>query len=197
MNNRLRSVLIAVQLLGACAALAQRVPPAEESTNPQPSSLALNTTADTSLSPDSGNPAIAVSPSLLDFGTIPVGSTRELPCTVRNVACGILTGAASVAAPFHIVEGSPYNLSNRQTQVITVRFSPKSPGMHMTVIRLTNDGASITVMGSANSRLRKSPTRPDSPPHTSPVPPATPPPRQNLRLLAVVPEPPSSGKFAR
>jgi hypothetical protein len=107
---------------------------------------------------DPNRPAIAISPRVLDFGSVPVGNIKELSFTIRNMGAGILTGTANVPAPFNICEGGAYVLKDPQAQVITVQFAPKSIGMHMAVVHLT-DGATVTVMGSAAPALRKAPAR--------------------------------------
>jgi hypothetical protein len=46
--------------------------------------------------------------------------------TVKNIGDGTLTGSASASAPFSIVSGGSYSLTNGQSQTVTVRFSPTS-----------------------------------------------------------------------
>ena len=167
MKKRLCGILVVTQLMGVWHAVAEANAP---TTKKQPCAIQADTsplaTANTGCT--STNPAIAVSPRSLDFASVAVGRTRNLTFTVQNVGVGSLTGAAEVAAPFRIVGGSPYVLQNSQSQVITVQYLPKATGMNLTVVRLTGGGAaSVTVTGSA-----------------FPAPRATPPPPQNLRLLA-------------
>ena len=132
----------------------------------QPPVILVHTNQATVPSKDRTNRAIVVSHRTLDFGSIPVGSMKELTITVRTVGAGLLSGAANVSAPFNVPAGSPYVLKYPQSQAITVRYAPKSMGMHMTVVHLTGgDGATVTVMGSAAPR--RAPAAP-----------------QNVRLLA-------------
>ena len=138
----------------------------------QPPVILVNTNQATAPGKDRTNRAIAVSHRTLDFGSVPVGSMKELTFTVQTVGAGLLSGTANVSAPFNVFAGSPYDLKYPQSQAITVQYAPESMGVHMTVVHLTGgDGATVTVMGSAAPR--GAPARPRAP--------AGP---QNLRLLA-------------
>jgi hypothetical protein len=120
--------------------------------------------------------AISISPRNLDFGSVPVGNSNELSFMVRNAGARLLSVGASVSPPFNLLGGSTFVLKPGQSQVITVQYAPKSPGMHMTVVHLTGaDAASVTVMGSAAPRLPSAPARRRAP---------TQPQDQGLRLLA-------------
>jgi hypothetical protein len=119
----------------------------------QPPAILVNTNQATVPSQDRTNRAIAVSQRTLYFGSVPVGSVKELTFTVQTVRAGLLSGAANVSAPFNVPAGSPYVLKYPQSQTITVQYAPKSMGVHMTVVHLTGgDGATVTVMGSAVPR---------------------------------------------
>jgi hypothetical protein len=107
---------------------------------------------------DHTRPAISLSRRNLDFGSVAVGTTNTLSFTVQNVSPGVLSCAANVSAPFSILGGSPSVLGQAQAQVITVQYAPKSLGMHMAVVHLT-DGATVTVVGSSASSSRKPPRR--------------------------------------
>ena len=72
-------------------------------------------------------PGLTVTPASLAFGSVNVGSTRDLTVTVRNSGSGTLTGSASTAAPFSVVGTASYSLAADQTATITVRFSPPRP----------------------------------------------------------------------
>jgi len=137
----------------------------------QPPVILVNTNQATAPGKDRTNRAIAVSHRTLDFGSVPVGSMKELSFTVQTVG-GFISGTANVSAPFNVFAGSPYDLKYPQSQAITVQYAPESMGVHMTVVHLTGgDGATVTVLGSAAPR--GAPAR-----HRAPAGP------QNLRLLA-------------
>ena len=123
--------------------------------------ILVNTNQATVPSQNRTNRALAVSHRNLDFGSVPVGSMKELTFSVQTVGAGLLSGAANVSAPFNVPAGSPYVLKYPQSQAITVRYAPKSTGMHMTVVHLTGgDGATVTVMGSAAPR--RAPAAPEA-----------------------------------
>ncbi len=173
MTKRLYGILLGTQLLGTSIAVAQQdIRPVP---NPQRSGIQLRAAAGTTGLGKSGtNAAIAIAPRILDFGAIAIGNSKRLSFSVQNAGVGILSGAANVSAPFNIVGGSPYQVSNSQTQTITVQYAPKSMGIYIAVVHLTGGGgASITVMGSAAPGSPKAPTRRRAP--------ASP---KNLRLIA-------------
>ena len=172
LNKGLCGILVAAQLLGGWLAVAQTT--AHSTARQRPSAMRLNTAPTAVAATSRTDPAIAVSPRILDFLSVPVGSARNLSFTVQNVGGGILAGAAKASGPFAIVGGSPYVLGGSQSQVITVQYLPRTSGMDMAVIRLMGGaGASITVAGSAV------PTRP-----TAPASPTAPGPPLNLRMVA-------------
>ena len=151
MNLPTYSLLVALQFAGP------RIATAQTDTGPQAPVILANAYQATISSHDPTESAIVISPRALDFGSVPVGNIRELAFTVRNLGAGVLIGAATVSAPFRI-QGSAYTLKDPQAQVITVQYAPKSIGMHMAVVHLT-DGATVTVMGSAAPPLHKVPAR--------------------------------------
>jgi photosystem II stability/assembly factor-like uncharacterized protein len=71
-------------------------------------------------------PINIVSPDSLDFGTVTIGGSADKTFSVQNVGGGTLSGSASTTAPFSIVSGGSYNLTEGQSQNVTVRFSPTS-----------------------------------------------------------------------
>lgn len=96
--------------------------------------------------------AITVTPSSLNFGSIALGSSADLTVTVQNSGSATLSGSASVAAPFSIVSGSPYNLAAGQSQVITVRYTPTVAGTNVQTMALTGgNGASCQLTGSSSA----------------------------------------------
>ncbi len=164
MNKHVHGLLIATQLLASWIAVAQtNAPPV---TNGGPA-VVYATNQQT-------RQAIAAFPSLLDFGTVALGSTNQLSFTLQNAGGRPVAGMAAVAAPFSIVAGHSYLLNASQDQEITIQYAPKSLGIHMAVVRLTGGGgATVTVMGSA---VRAVPAR-----RSRPAEPLSP---QNLRFIA-------------
>jgi hypothetical protein len=90
-------------------------------------------------------PAIAVTPSFDDFGTVAVGSTADRVFTVTNTGAGTLSGSASTAPPFSIVAGGSYNLAAGAGQNVTVRFQP-------TAVAIATGNANFTYSGGHVSR---------------------------------------------
>jgi hypothetical protein len=83
-------------------------------------------------------PAISISPSSQDFGTVAIGATNDMTITVQNVGGGTLEGAANVSAPFSIVNGSTYSLGSGASRPITIRFAPTSVGTSTKTVTFSN-----------------------------------------------------------
>ncbi|MBI4589188.1 MAG: choice-of-anchor D domain-containing protein [Candidatus Rokubacteria bacterium] len=94
-------------------------------------------------------PAIAVTPTSLNFGNVPVGSSADLDLTVKNAGGDVLMGSASTSAPFSIASGGSYSLPAGQSQTVTVRFSPTAAGAFAGNVTFTSNGgnASSAVTG--------------------------------------------------
>lgn len=93
-------------------------------------------------------PAIEVTPSSADFGTVAVGDSVDATFVVKNTGTGALTGQASAVAPFSIVAGGTYSLAAGQTQNVAVRFRPTSAGAFAGNVAFTGGGgASRAVRG--------------------------------------------------
>jgi hypothetical protein len=163
MNRLSRGIFAAVQLAATWMAVAQTG--TDPGSGHQAPIILANNDRAMVPSDDGTSPAISISARMLDFGSVPVGSSNELSFMVQNVGARILTVQASVSSPFSVP--SNFVLQPAQTQVITVRYAPKSAGMHMTVVHLAGAGqATVTITGSADPRLprvparRRAPTRP-------------------------------------
>jgi len=94
-------------------------------------------------------PVLSVAPSSLDFGSIAVGTTKDLTFTVQNTGGGTLSGTAGASPPFSIVGSNSFNLAANQSTDITVRFSPTSAATFNSNVSFTSNGgnASPTVTG--------------------------------------------------
>jgi hypothetical protein len=96
------------------------------------------------------NATISVGPASYDFGSVQAGSSTNFTITVQNIGGGVLSGSASLSAPFSIVGTSSYSLASNATQNITVRFAPASAGNFNQSVNFTGGGgASVPVGGSA------------------------------------------------
>jgi len=71
-------------------------------------------------------PVCNVSPDTLDFGSVTLGTSRDLTFALTNIGGGSLTGSVSASCgPFSIVSGEgAYGLGNGDTLFVTVRFEP-------------------------------------------------------------------------
>jgi hypothetical protein len=93
-------------------------------------------------------PVLTVTPTSLAFGSVSVGSSKDLTVTVKNVGGGTLAGSASTSAPFSVVGAASYSLGANQTTVLTVRFSPTAPGAASRNLSLTGaGGGSVSLSG--------------------------------------------------
>ena len=89
-------------------------------------------------------PVIGVTPASLSFGTVPVGSSKDLSFTVQNVGGGTLTGSASTAAPYSIVSGGSFSLGAGASQTVVVRFSPTATGSTTGAVAFTSNGGNVS-----------------------------------------------------
>jgi hypothetical protein len=95
-------------------------------------------------------PLISVAPTNLAFGAIVTGSTTSQVFTVQNVGAGVLSGSATVAAPFSIASGGSYSLAAGQRQTVVVGYSPIVAGSNFAVVSFSGGGgATAGVTGSA------------------------------------------------
>lgn len=95
-------------------------------------------------------PVISVTPASMDFGSVQVGSTKDMLFFVQNTGGGTLSGSASVAAPFSVVSGSPYSVGSGQSRTVTVRYTPTTTQIHTQSIVFTGgSGATGQVTGNA------------------------------------------------
>jgi len=96
--------------------------------------------------------AIAVSPSVLNFGLVPVGKTTSHTLKVQNVGEGLLTGTVTVGSPFS-VDPQAYSLGKGKSRSLTVRYQPTAQETNTQWVVFS--GASTTtvaVVGYAHQR---------------------------------------------
>ncbi|MEW6297988.1 MAG: choice-of-anchor D domain-containing protein [Thermodesulfobacteriota bacterium] len=112
---------------------------------------------------------LSVAPTQLDFGTVPVGQSKDLSFQVTNSGADTLTGEAQVGFDldfFSIVSGGQFsNLGPGQSQTVTVRFSPTEPVTMTGGISVTSncgsDLVSVTGTGAVAPQLAVSPNQLD------------------------------------
>jgi hypothetical protein len=106
------------------------------------------------------NPVLYVAPMALDFGPVARQTVATNTFVVENMGVGILTGTASVAAPFKIISGGAYALSANEAQVVTVVYTPSGAPSDTQTVKLTGGGgAKATVTGKPGPDPVKKPKR--------------------------------------
>lgn len=123
--------------------------------------LGANTNNQVNLINSVAPPQLVINPSGLGFGSIIVGQTSNQLFSVINTGGLALTGTATVAGPFNIDGGIPYNVAPGQTGAVTVTFAPASAGNFTNnVIFAGNGGAStnqVTGTGIAPGQIAVTP----------------------------------------
>jgi hypothetical protein len=113
-------------------------------------------------------PTLQVTPGLLDFGVVEVGSSATQMCVLENIGGGWANGTATVAPPFGIISGSPYSLYGLSAVAVFVRYSPTAPGTNVATITYTNwfltgesPGTTCTATGIGSLLLEEALDAPD------------------------------------
>jgi len=85
-------------------------------------------------------PVLSVTPTLLDFGNVVVGQSKNLDFTVRNTGGGTLIGSAPAFGLGFSIVGSPsFSLAAGASATVTVRFSPAFSADFFSVAPFTSD----------------------------------------------------------
>lgn len=72
-------------------------------------------------------PLISVTPSSLDFGSVPVGATRYLSIEVKSPGTATLhLSALTATGPFATVEEAPLEVAAGTSRALSIAFAPKS-----------------------------------------------------------------------
>jgi hypothetical protein len=81
-------------------------------------------------------PKCQVTPTVLDFGTVVVGSHEDATFTIQNVGTGQLKGSVSeTCEPYSIISGGgSYKLGAGESVTVTVRFEPANDGTHVCTV---------------------------------------------------------------
>jgi len=88
-------------------------------------------------------PAIEVQPTALNFGSVNVGLTVDLPLTVRNTGNATLnvTGITSSNSRFSVTSATSFNVAAGGQQMVTVRFSPTSSGAQTGALSIASNAS--------------------------------------------------------
>src|SRR5260370_40751238 len=93
-------------------------------------------------------PQLAISPSILDFGTLVVGSSAQASFVVSNLgAASVTNGVATITAgPFTILspDASGFSLAGFGSTNLVVRFAPTSSGSFSNAVVFTSNGGNST-----------------------------------------------------
>jgi hypothetical protein len=85
-------------------------------------------------------PTINATPTRIDFGSVNLGQSGRKAITIKNSACGGVTGTATVSPPFYISSGANYDVSCGASAQVTVEFRPEVYGHYEDVVVLTGGG---------------------------------------------------------
>jgi hypothetical protein len=101
-------------------------------------------------------PACEVSPAALAFDTVAVGSSEDLPFTIKNIGGGRLTGTVTACGgDFTLVGPASYDLGPADTARFTVHFAPTTMGSKRCTINTGSANCSgIVASGFASSGIR-------------------------------------------
>jgi uncharacterized repeat protein (TIGR01451 family) len=89
-------------------------------------------------------PQLSLSPASLAFGPIIVGQTNTQTFQIINTGDLTLTGTATSTVPFRVSSGSPFTVLARQTNLISISFTPVSAGNFSNVVTFTSNGGNST-----------------------------------------------------
>lgn len=90
---------------------------------------------------DVGRPVPAITPWVLDFGSVAVDTVRALALTVTNDGVGTLTGSVVArGSGYRVVSGSPFSLEPGERQEVVVAFEPITGGSSSGQFVLTAGG---------------------------------------------------------
>ena len=98
-------------------------------------------------------PVCDVDPTSLDFGLIDVDSFFDITFEITNDGGQTLTGTVSESCDhYSIISGEgAYSLTAGQTQVVTVRFQPTSPGVKLCTIDTGAECANVDCTGEGDA----------------------------------------------
>jgi len=105
-------------------------------------------------------PAVALAPTALSFGQVPVGDTDEHVVTLRNTGTDVLTvtdlSSSNAAVSVTSTDALPFTVAPGAVASLTVTFAAKSVGAVTATISVTDDAPgspqSISVTGSGQAR---------------------------------------------
>jgi M6 family metalloprotease-like protein len=78
------------------------------------------------------NTVCPAQPSILDFGSVPIGCYADASLTIRNDSTGTLTGDVTESCDHYSIlsGGGPFSLATGESLQVAVRFEPTAMGTH-------------------------------------------------------------------
>jgi uncharacterized protein (TIGR03437 family) len=106
--------------------------------------------------PPSAGPAIDIAPASLDFGTVAIGQSKDLPLTIRNTGGGMLNVSAMATGDVQFtiaVSPPPFSVPAGGMQTVTIRFAPGWVGPQLAYLTISSDDpaksrTTVTLTGS-------------------------------------------------
>ncbi len=94
-------------------------------------------------------PKCQVTPTLIDFGDVPIGTYVDRTFVIKNVGGGVLKGEVLEVFPYYSIVsgGGKFSLGIKDSLVVTVRFAPTKTGFHRCVIYTGTECATVTCRG--------------------------------------------------
>jgi hypothetical protein len=100
-------------------------------------------------------PAQLEFPSLLDFGTVPVGDTREMQVVLRNSGGKTVHLKPTLNSPWGLVDPLPISISGGETKKIRIAFSAVSSGVFAAKFSIDGDSkGAISLRGASENPLQ-------------------------------------------
>jgi hypothetical protein len=98
-----------------------------------------------------GPPECAISPTVLDFGTVAVGQSKDLAFDLENSGGGTLCGSVTEScADFSVIQNGSYCVTPPGFVRVMVRFSPNSTGFQQCSVSPGTGCPALTVRGTGN-----------------------------------------------
>ncbi len=106
----------------------------------------------------------SLSKSILNFGIIETGTTKDLSFSINNIGSETLTGAVTVAAPYSIVSGGSFSIGAGGSNAVNVRLSPTLDGIFTQNITIA--GIPLNITGTSVTPPSNAPVITESPSNT-------------------------------
>ncbi|MGQ9604493.1 MAG: hypothetical protein ACUVUU_09870, partial [bacterium] len=94
-------------------------------------------------------PECQVTPTVIDFGDVPIGTYAERSFVIRNTGGGVLEGEVLEVFPYYSIVsgGGRFSLGIKDSLVVTVRFAPTQTGFHRCIVYTGTECATVTCRG--------------------------------------------------